>query len=407
MIFKLVGYISGRRDSCWTAFALWMISFNILKLGSNGLETGFYLFMILLSSFFYIVKVLDHGRARDHLLFGAILGLTTLTRIDAGLLCIAFAGHYSWYHVSGEKGFRLFLAPALWFVPWLVVTAPWWVYNMRLAGSILPISGKSQLMPFAEGPGAVVPRMLDNLNYTINALLDQASVVVVTPLRYIRNIRFFSLIWNLVRVSLLVVIVLWLRRGWSETRSGRPDAVAAKKVLFYPFYLLLLLVNYNFLFRVSWYINRYTIPGIILSVVLWALVLDRFRPLYRNLMLGAGIAATIIIGGTSYFTPYNSMYTEHYGWVRENATADTWVAALQTGTLGYFHDRTINTDGKVNPDIEGLVPGTMGSYLAGWKVEYFIEWKEHLASPAGDFLTYYEFYDEFGRCHIYRRRSER
>jgi len=28
---------------------------------------------------------------------------------------------------------------------------------------------------------------------------------------------------------------------------------------------------------------------------------------------------------------------------------DQWVGAVQTGTLGYFHDRTINLDGKVNP----------------------------------------------------------
>jgi hypothetical protein len=28
---------------------------------------------------------------------------------------------------------------------------------------------------------------------------------------------------------------------------------------------------------------------------------------------------------------------------------EDWVSAVQTGTLGFWHDRTINLDGKVNP----------------------------------------------------------
>jgi len=36
-------------------------------------------------------------------------------------------------------------------------------------------------------------------------------------------------------------------------------------------------------------------------------------------------------------------------WVERHVDDRTWVAAVQTGTLGYWHDRTINLDGKVNP----------------------------------------------------------
>ena len=41
---------------------------------------------------------------------------------------------------------------------------------------------------------------------------------------------------------------------------------------------------------------------------------------------------------------------EHFqviDWVEQNVPDDTWVAAVQSGTLGYYHDRTINLDGKV------------------------------------------------------------
>jgi hypothetical protein len=36
-------------------------------------------------------------------------------------------------------------------------------------------------------------------------------------------------------------------------------------------------------------------------------------------------------------------------WVSDHLARDVWVGAPQSGTLGYFHDRTINLDGKVNP----------------------------------------------------------
>ena len=36
-------------------------------------------------------------------------------------------------------------------------------------------------------------------------------------------------------------------------------------------------------------------------------------------------------------------------WVQGNVDDRVWVGAVQTGTLGYFHDRTLNLDGKVNP----------------------------------------------------------
>ena len=55
----------------------------------------------------------------------------------------------------------------------------------------------------------------------------------------------------------------------------------------------------------------------------------------------------------------------------------TWVAAVQTGTLGYFHDRTLNLDGKVNPEaLTALLEGEAAwhRYIANGKAEYVIDW---------------------------------
>ena len=55
--------------------------------------------------------------------------------------------------------------------------------------------------------------------------------------------------------------------------------------------------------------------------------------------------------------------------------------------LGYFHDRTLNLDGKVNPDmLSAILNEDRESYIKNMPAEYILDWKkivfieEHYAS---------------------------
>jgi hypothetical protein len=64
--------------------------------------------------------------------------------------------------------------------------------------------------------------------------------------------------------------------------------------------------------------------------------------------------------------------------VQEHVANDSWVAAPQTGTLGFFHDRTINLDGKVNPAALAarLADGNATRYfLEQRQIEYLADWE--------------------------------
>lgn len=298
------------------------------------------------------------------------------------------------------------LMTVLWFVPWLIITSPWWIYNYNLTGSIIPTSGMMQTMHRTTGSYFPLSKILTNVNHTVTALLDQAFLFVVTPQRLIiRGTHLFSLVWNISRAALLGTIVLWFRFKAKPVSHNNLRNILVGKLMFFPLFIGLILVYYNFFFNVAWYINRYTIPCIIAPALIWPLVLERYKLIYCKVCLIAGITLTLLIGGTSYFTEYNSMYIEHYGWVEENVPEDTWVAANQTGTLGYFHDRTINVDGKVNPDIFKIAPGTKGEYLKRKNVKYFIDWKEMTIFRNHNFLKWFEFYQEFGRCLVFKRKE--
>ncbi len=76
---------------------------------------------------------------------------------------------------------------------------------------------------------------------------------------------------------------------------------------------------------------------------------------------------------------------EHFqvvGWVDQNVEALTWVGAVQTGTLGFFHDRTINLDGKVNPQaLDAVLKRQIPTYVVeatfddqGRQIDYLVDW---------------------------------
>ena len=63
-------------------------------------------------------------------------------------------------------------------------------------------------------------------------------------------------------------------------------------------------------------------------------------------------------------------------WVSDHLAPATWVGAPQSGTLGYFHDRTINLDGKVNPlALQARQDNRLFHYIVNdTPIEYIADW---------------------------------
>ena len=62
-------------------------------------------------------------------------------------------------------------------------------------------------------------------------------------------------------------------------------------------------------------------------------------------------------------------------WVTANVPDDVWVGAVQTGTLGYYHDRTMNLDGKVDPfAFAARAQNRIHEYVVYRDVAYIVDW---------------------------------
>jgi hypothetical protein len=78
-----------------------------------------------------------------------------------------------------------------------------------------------------------------------------------------------------------------------------------------------------------------------------------------------------------YLRGTNHLHFQVVEWVGANVSDDVWVGAPQSGTLGFFHDRTINLDGKVNP--QALAAQRAGSrrlieYILSQPIQYIVDW---------------------------------
>jgi hypothetical protein len=63
-------------------------------------------------------------------------------------------------------------------------------------------------------------------------------------------------------------------------------------------------------------------------------------------------------------------------WVEANVPKETWVGAIQTGTLGFFHERTINLDGKVNPEaLQARKEERIPEYVLERDVQFLVDWQ--------------------------------
>jgi hypothetical protein len=62
-------------------------------------------------------------------------------------------------------------------------------------------------------------------------------------------------------------------------------------------------------------------------------------------------------------------------WVADHLDETHWVAAFQSGTLGFFHDRTLNLDGKVNPEaLAAIEAGRHQLYVVESPAQFVVAW---------------------------------
>lgn len=365
---RILGAMGMSPAWAWLAAILWFCGPLLARHSMNGLETGLYTLLILLACLQFM-RVVDRGAevgAGNLMLLAALLGVVFLARNDGIFLVLAFFLVWLVHALTtlGLGAGELLRRLALPAVICAAVVAPWLIHNQLLFGSIVPISGPAQSMSAEFGRNApLVPAVLfENMfpMLPIPQRLETMPPVMATA-----------------GIAVVAVLAVFMWRIWQVGGAVRLVVIG------YLLHAIAISAYYGLFFGAPHFMARYTAPlAPLLVVALVAVGWETARLIARQravaVLASAGIASLVLSLGLMGRTFISGQgHFQVVAWVEENVPQDTWVGAIQTGTLGYWHDRTINLDGKVNPEAlqaRREVGGVL-NYVIDSEVDYLADWR--------------------------------
>lgn len=389
-----------RERRAWTAAFLYLAAPLLLNHAYNGLETGCALF-------FYAAcwrwMQIDGDRSWGGLaVFGALIGLLVLTRIDAAFLALVLG--LNELRRSRALGAPTLLARgAVMGGVAVLISAPWWLYNQIYFGSPMPTSGTAQQewglewlrFEFADWALRLV---------TVPWIFAGASETAVDlwipwpfgPAHAIQ-LTLTGAIRTAVIVAAAVLLWRWLRSGAAHAERAAADRIQQRRTqrtlefaLCFAIALAALVVYYALSFIAYWFFYRYFAPAalftFVVAPILWArlTVSPRARSVATaiTVLLALQISALALWARQGEGLGGNTVYHDQVALVRDHVPPTDEVAAGQSGTLGFFRDRVVNVDGKVNRAALAH-QAHMWDYLRDRGVKWFVDWPHYVNKYLG------------------------
>jgi hypothetical protein len=384
----------------WIAAFLYLAAPLLLNHAYNGLETGCALF-------FYAAcwrwMQIDGDRGWGGLaVFGALIGLAVLTRIDAAFLAAVLG--LNELRRSRKLGLPTMLARgAVMGGVGLLISSPWWLYNQVYFGSPMPTSGTAQQawglewlrFEFADWALRLVsvPWIFAGAKETAVDLwipwpLGPAHAIQLTLPGAVRTVLL---------IAASVVLWRWLRSGAAAVERISADPLQQRRTartlefaLCLAIALAALVAYYAASFIAYWFFYRYFAPAALFAFVMAPILWARLASAPRANAIGLAIAVllTMQIACLTLWARYgeglggNTVYHDQVALVRAHVPPGDAVAAGQSGTLGFFRDRVVNVDGKVNRAALAY-QAHMWDYLRERGVKWFVDWPHYVNKYLG------------------------
>ncbi|GMW00913.1 MAG: hypothetical protein AMXMBFR84_20500 [Candidatus Hydrogenedentota bacterium] len=370
MIYRLgAGLMESRRDysdAPSLAACVWFSSPMTVLNTSNCLETWLYSLFVVAAFAMYWRILRTEPPFQTYIYFGFVLGLAFLARNDACLLILSFCVLHpfygyrrNWTETITRVGQTCVMG-----LTSVAVSLPWLIFNLVRFGSIVPISGQAEISGVTFGC---------NLSQWPASLTEYAIVALAIPNRLYSN--------PLVCVACLLTLAAFT--AFAIAAASQTEPGVRRLIGVFVLYGVLLSTFYGLFFGAGHFMGRYLFPLSPFMAILWAVfvvhLLGKFSA--SKMRWAAGIVMSCVVVAVAlqniriYSNGANQAHWQVVKWVQENAGEDAWIGAVQSGTLGYFHDRTINLDGKVNPEaLNARLAQSIPAYVASSDITYLADW---------------------------------
>jgi hypothetical protein len=365
---RIIGKVADRPKLAALLAALVFLSSPFVWANSfNGLETSLSIVCLLASMLCYIA--VDRGN-RLHLVgCGVLLGVVVLARIDA----VFFVIFLTIVQFLRQNSWRVRIVDALCLAgPALLVSSPWWAFNVLTFGHLTPSSGLA-LPDWAPTRF----RYLSGAVSLLRALTPQFDLLG----------GFF---WSgaIARTVITGAAIYWM---WPELRTlyRSLDRSTAEILAALALFIGVLAVWYPTSSWAVFFYTRYLAPASIAAALFWSFVILKIIRHVNRYVVGVGLALMAVQIPTIVSSPSttiglggNIILKEQLPLVLTHVPANDWVGATQSGTLGFLRDRVINLDGRVS--FEALDRRhDMAKYLREKNIRWFADWPQLVQAYLG------------------------
>lgn len=330
------------KELCLMFTAVVYASPHLIPHSMNFLETGTYLLFVTVVIYLFYEqdnKKYNWGVGKC-IGIGCTLGVMFWVRIDSVFIILAACLTHLYYGLGlGAQVFlQRFKSTLIFGSISVAISTPWLVYNYLYFGSLLPISGQAQNASALAQNAVAVPSAV--LEYLLVFLPIPSALQETTPV----------IVFSLLILSVAIVIGVIFYKNSQQKHKGLLFMGAITVFCF--------VLYYGVFFGAKHFIPRYFIvlaPFLALlqiAIILRIVAVFQAKSIAKAIYVIAGVIVALLIVGLNVRIFKTRIPHEHMhvvNWVKENVSEDRWVGAIQTGTLGYFHDKTLNLDGKVNP----------------------------------------------------------
>ncbi len=372
---------------------LWTFSISLFYQTTNGLETGLYSLLLLAVMWWKI------ERPNSPAIFGVLLGLAVLARIDAAIFAAIVLAFEIWPSVGARRRYKTALVAG---AVALLISSPWWIYNLVYFGSIMPTSGQAgQIWPsqIADSISRLI-QTLDNITLVIGYIPDG-----------------FDLLQRLIVGILLSITICVTVRGTGIAAKLKSSASTLAPLAIFSG---ILVIYYTFFFHFPHFIVRYLQPLRVLWLIIVSITLPRLIEAYANLSptrrrVTAIFAFTCLLLSVAFAANrYMALYDkterpEFYdmgAWAAEHPSDK--IGMLQSGLTSFLAPNIINLDGKVNAEaLRAHQEGHLARYIRNEQILYIADWKpfiEDVAEMCRKDELFFDSVGMVGHIQIMRRR---
>lgn len=378
MLFRIVQRLTGRSDAALFATIGYFLNPIVWIFSVNGLETSVNMAAIaLVVDRMTILSEKATLVPRDFLLLGLVVGLALLGRTDNIFLVIGVSATILlWRRLSFRVRAQGLVLTG---IVSLLVTLPWFLWNLLTFGSILQVSGSA--LPFLERQLFLMERgtpfqSMATFWRGVEGLYDALrwSVTWAGFGRLVDHVE-----GSIVPLGLLVVLAILLL----ATDANRERAGGWLRRLGFLYFLVAMLIFYHggvrWIFR-EWYTLPITWTTWLTIGIFFSLLLDRISHLslltHRTFKIAMSVwVATLLIQGYQLWSIgiysfqaglYNLV--DHVDALPEGAR----VGISDSGYVGYAANRPIvNLDGVVNNQAaDAFTQGRLLDYLVANDIGY-------------------------------------